>query len=54
MQERLDDIEIRIDYLESEITDKNDFYQMENRIEKIETEVKEEEGLDFFFTSGGS
>ena len=39
MQERLDDIENRVVYLESEITDKQSFYEMENRIDKLENEV---------------
>ena len=39
MQERLDDIENRLGYLESEITDKYSFYEMENRIDKLENDV---------------
>ena len=39
MQEKLDDIENRLVYLESEITDKYSFYEMENRIDKLENDV---------------
>jgi tetrahydromethanopterin S-methyltransferase subunit G len=39
MQERIDDIENRVRYLECEITDKYTFYEMENRIDKLENEV---------------
>jgi len=39
MQERLDDIENRLGYLESEFTDKYSFYEMEIRIDKLENEV---------------
>jgi len=39
MQERLDAIENRVIYLESEITDKYSFYEMENRIDKLENDV---------------
>jgi hypothetical protein len=39
MEERMNDIENRVVYLESEITDKYSFYEMENRIDKLENDV---------------
>jgi hypothetical protein len=39
MQDQLNNIENRLVYLESEITDKYTFYELENRIDKLENEV---------------
>jgi len=39
MQERLDDIENRLGYLESKLTDNYSFYEMEHRIDKLENDV---------------
>jgi tetrahydromethanopterin S-methyltransferase subunit G len=38
-ENRIEDIENRLTYMESEFTDKYDFAALENRIDKIENEV---------------
>jgi len=36
---RMNDLEHRIDYIESELTDKDTYYELEGRIDKLENEV---------------
>jgi tetrahydromethanopterin S-methyltransferase subunit G len=39
LDKRIQSLEDRVEYLESEFTDKGEFYELDNRINKIENEV---------------
>ena len=40
MQQQVDDIENRLSYLESEFTDKDEYYALDNRIDKLENNIR--------------